>query len=325
MRYIHVMAAVIRDAQGRILIAKRPDDAHQGGLWEFPGGKLENGEDRFDGLRRELHEELGIRVTQARPLLDIHHDYPDKSVRLDVWLVTGFDGQAHGAEGQPVRWVSAAELDDYDFPAANAPIVQAAQLPEVYLITPDVPDEAELFAGLERAREMDVRLVQLRQTGLSTADYGDLAQRVLARFGGDFQWLLKGDEPPAWPGAGWHLTRRQLRQMWLGNCGPDASGNRSTARIDSPLLAASCHDAEELAMAAEIGVDFVTLSPVMPTATHPDAAPLGWELAQELIGTVNMPVYILGGVGPEMRDRAFESGAQGVAGIRRFWGEAVFS
>ena len=323
MRHIHVMAAVIRDTQGRILIAKRPDDVHQGGLWEFPGGKLEDGEARSDGLRRELHEELGITLTQARPLLDIRHDYPDKSVRLDVWLVTGFDGLAHGAEGQPVRWVSAAELDDYDFPAANAPIVQAAQLPEVYLITPDVSDEAELFAGLEQAREMGVRLVQLRQTALSATAYGDLVQRVLARFGDDFQWLMKGDEAPAWPGVGWHLTGKQLRQMWLQYAGPDASGNRNEGWIKRFLLAASCHDAEELAMAAELGVNFVTLSPVMPTATHPDAVPLGWERVQELIETVNMPVYLLGGIGPETRHRAFDIGAQGVAGIRRFWSEAA--
>src|SRR5690554_8155475 len=93
MRRIHVIAAVIRDDQNRILIAKRPDHVHQGGLWEFPGGKLEDSEQRFDGLVRELREELGIAVTHARPLLDIRHDYPDKSVRLDVWLVTGFDGQ----------------------------------------------------------------------------------------------------------------------------------------------------------------------------------------------------------------------------------------
>src|SRR5690606_21783037 len=93
MRRIHVIAAVIRDDQGCILIARRPDHVHQGGLWEFPGGKLEDGEQRFDGLVRELREELGITVTQARPLLDIRHDYTDKSVRLDVWLVTGFDGE----------------------------------------------------------------------------------------------------------------------------------------------------------------------------------------------------------------------------------------
>ena len=333
MRRIHVIAAVIRDVQGRILIAKRPDHVHLGGLWEFPGGKLENDEERFDGLARELREELGISVTEARPLLDIHHDYPDKSVRLDVSLVTGFEGEAHGAEGQPVRWVTASDLDEYEFPAANAPIVRAAQLPEMYLITPDVADEAELFAGLRRAREAGLRMVQLRQTGLDGQAYGALAERVVAEFGGDFLWVLKGDVAPAFAGVGWHLTSRQLRQMWEhGGPGlegrvpprsfgaPDKSGRDGTRpSIERGILAASCHNAEELAMAAEMGVDFVTLSPVLPTATHPDAQPLGWERASELIRTVNMPVYLLGGLGPQELTQAIEAGAQGVAAIRGLW------
>lgn len=352
MRRIHVIAAVIRDAQHRILIAKRPEHAHQGGLWEFPGGKLEDGEARLDGLARELHEELGIRVTEARPLLDIRHDYPDKSVRLDVWLVTGFEGQAHGAEGQPVRWVTAAELDEHEFPAANGPIVRAAQLPERYLVTPDMNDEQALFAGLQRAREAGIRLVQLRQTGLSGQAYQSLVGRVLGEFGSDFQWLVKGDEAPAWPGVGWHLTSRQLRAMWERRLAqPDAvnaegvgsagAGHRGGAPLPQDgleagqaavgaaprrddtaprLLAASCHDAEELAMAAELGVDFVTLSPVNPTPSHPDAACLGWERAGELIDSVNMPVYLLGGMSPADLSQAFEIGAQGIAGISQLWG-----
>ena len=319
MRRIHVIAAVIRDAQGRILIAKRPDRAHQGGLWEFPGGKLEAGESRFVGLVRELQEELGIRAAEARPLLDIRHDYPDKSVRLDVWLVTGFDGEAHGAEGQPVRWVAAAELNDYAFPAANAPIVQAAQLPETYLITPDMQDEAELFAGLARAREAGIRLVQLRQTGLDAETYDALAGRVMAEFGDAFQWMLKGDEPPVLPGVGWHLTSRQLREMWAAKSLCRDGTRHSQA---GQLLAASCHDAKELAMAAELGVDFVTLSPVQATASHPDASPLGWERTRELIDTVNMPVYLLGGMTAGELPEAFEAGAQGVAGIRGLWNPA---
>ena len=391
MRRIHVIAAVIRDVQDRILIAKRPDHVHQGGLWEFPGGKLEDDEPRFEGLARELREELGISVTDARPLLDIRHDYPDKSVRLDVWLVTGFDGEAHGAEGQPVRWVAANELDEYEFPAANGPIVRAAQLPERYLITPDVEDEAALFAGLQRAREAGVRLVQLRQTGMAADAYRALVERVLAAFGDDFQLMVKGDEPPGWPGGGWHLTSRQLRKAAerrtgrpadanhpgggaptvdaahcgsgplpvanrprvgvptadAAHCGSDplpvgnrpgggaptadaahsGSGPRPVGAATSPrlggsrrtLLAASCHNAEELAMAADLGVDFVTLSPVLPTATHPDAQPLGWERARDLIGGVNMPVYLLGGLRPEELPGAFEVGAQGIAAIRGLW------
>ena len=334
MRRIHVIAAVIRDDQGCILIARRPDHVHQGGLWEFPGGKLEDGEQRFDGLVRELREELGITVTHARPLLDIRHDYPDKSVRLDVWLVTGFDGEAHGAEGQPVRWVTAAGLDEYEFPAANAPVVRAAQLPECYLITPDMNDEQALFAGLQRAKDAGIRLVQLRQTQLSGSAYRGLVERVLERFGADFRWMLKGDEPPEWPGVGWHLTGRQLRKIWEERCAAEASfaagapllqgsspgvGAVPPPRRAASLFAASCHDAEELVMAAELGVDFVTLSPVLPTQSHPGAAHLGWERARELIDSVNMPVYLLGGLGPQELSQAFEAGAQGVAGIRQLW------
>ncbi|MEH6389715.1 MAG: Nudix family hydrolase [Pseudomonas profundi] len=307
MRRIHVMAAVICNDNREILIARRPKNAHQGGLWEFPGGKLEEGESRFDGLRRELREELGIEITEARPLLDIRHDYSDKSVRLDVWRVTAFTGKAHGAEGQPVRWVAPADLNEYSFPEANVPIVAAARLPELYLVTPDVANLDILLSGLESARRRGVRVVQLRQTQLAADEYQAWADAVVERFGTDFTFMLKGDVPPSIAGAGWHLTSSQLRMM--------AAAGRQRDGFDG-WLAASCHDAEELGLAARVGVDFVTLSPVLLTQTHPDAEPLGWDRAAELIAQVNMPVYLLGGLGLADLERAFEVGGQGVAGIR---------
>lgn len=125
MSEVHVAVGVVLDADRRILITRRADDAHQGGLWEFPGGKLEDGESVEKALRRELLEELGISVGSTRPLIEIRHDYGDKQVLLDVHLVGDFRGDARGLEGQPLRWVSAAELGDYAFPAANVPIVDA--------------------------------------------------------------------------------------------------------------------------------------------------------------------------------------------------------
>ena len=121
MKRIHVVAAVIRGADGRILIARRADDQHQGGLWEFPGGKVESGEAVQAALARELEEELGIRPSVARPLIQVQHDYPDKQVLLDVWEVSAFVGEPHGAEGQPLAWVGARQLLEYQFPAANRP------------------------------------------------------------------------------------------------------------------------------------------------------------------------------------------------------------
>jgi len=311
MRRIHVMAGVIVDLSGRILIARRPDSAHQGGLWEFPGGKLELGEERLEGLHRELQEELGIVVMDAHPLIDIRHDYADKSIRLDVWKVTRFSGEAHGAEGQPVRWVEPHDLTNYDFPAANRPIVNAARLPDHYLITPDI-DERSLFEGLERAKAKGIQLVQLRQTQLDDAAYQVLSQKVLERFGDDFQWLFKGSTPPRGANQGWQLTSAQLRTLWQAS-------QTEPLQLASWPLAASCHTAEELQMAIELGVDFVTVSPVAATASHPGSEPLGWEAAADLVRTATLPVYFLGGMMPEHLDKARACGSQGVAGISAFW------
>ena len=120
---LHVAVGVIVDDHGQLLIAKRAAHLHQGGLWEFPGGKVDEGETIQQALRRELDEELGIQVTAFSPLVEIHHDYPDRHVLLDVWRVDGFDGVPHGREGQPLRWVAPADLIASEFPEANRPII----------------------------------------------------------------------------------------------------------------------------------------------------------------------------------------------------------
>lgn len=122
---IHVAVGVIVNKQREILIALRPDHVHQGGLWEFPGGKVEPGEQVEQALARELREELDISVSGCRPLVEIAHDYPDKQVLLDVWWVDAFEGKPRGSEGQPVRWVAGEFLAEYAFPEANVPILKA--------------------------------------------------------------------------------------------------------------------------------------------------------------------------------------------------------
>lgn len=311
MKRVHVAAAVIRGDDDRVLIAKRAASQHQGGLWEFPGGKVEAGEQVRDALTRELHEELGIRVEAARPLIQVHHDYPDKQVLLDVWEVSAFSGEPHGAEGQPLAWASERELLDYEFPAANQPIVAAARLPDSYLITPDGLEPAELLRGVRAALAAGAKLIQLRAPNMFDPQYRDLAVDVQGLCAGKAQLMLKG--PLEWlgdfPAAGWHLTAEQLRKY--APHGRPFPGQR--------WLAASCHSAEELALAARMGVDFVTLSPLQATQTHPEAVPLGWDKAAELLRQCNIPAYLLGGVGPQDRERARQTGAQGVAGIRALW------
>ena len=311
MKRVHVAAAVIRGTDGKILIARRADSQHQGGLWEFPGGKVEAGESVEMALGRELQEELGITVESARPLIKVQHDYPDKQVLLDVWEVSSFTGQPHGAEGQPLAWVTQRELADYEFPAANEPIVAAARVPDQSLSTPDRLETPQLLRGLKKAVADGIKLVQLRAPNGYDPKYRDLAVDATGLCAGKAQLMLKG--PLEWlgdfPSAGWHLTAAQLRKY--------AAKGRPLSK--DRWLAASCHNAEELALAEQMDVDFVTLSPVLPTQTHPDAQPLGWEQVQQLIAGFSKPVFLLGGLGPDDRQQAWAIGAQGVAGIRAFW------
>jgi len=124
---IHVAVGVLTNASGRVLIARRGADLHQGGLWEFPGGKVEPGEDVRQALTRELLEELGIRVEASEPLLTVEHDYGDRRVALDTHQVSHWQGEPRGQEGQPLAWVLPSGLDDYEFPEANLAIVERLQ------------------------------------------------------------------------------------------------------------------------------------------------------------------------------------------------------
>ena len=314
MSYVHIVAAVVVNQAGEVLLALRPKDKHQGGLWEFPGGKVEPGEAALAALKRELYEELGICVTQARPLIQVRHCYPDKSVMLDVWRVDGFDGVAHGREGQMVEWVALEQLPLRRFPAANRAIVTAARLPECYLITPEPTRQDAFLQQLTQALELGVRLVQLRAKGLAEHDYRSLAvaaQALCHRY--KARVLL--NVTPQWAvevGAdGVHLSSQRLLALQARPVGYELSSGR--------WLAASCHNALELQHAVQIGVDFVVLSPVKPTRSHPGAEALGLAQMQALIADVPIPVYALGGMERSDLERVFIHGGQGIAAIRGLW------
>jgi 8-oxo-dGTP diphosphatase len=304
---LHVVAAAIFDAWGRVLVSKRPDHVHQGGLWEFPGGKLEAGEGVDVGLMRELHEELGITVQTARPLIRVRHDYPDKAILLDVWRVDEFDGEPSGREGQLIEWVAIGDLRDYRFPVANEPIIKAVQLPDRYLITPE-PGPGFL-AKLEQALARGISLVQLRAKALSSADYKALVPEVLSVCRAANARLLLNADP-------------QLAQE-LGADGVSLSSARLMALAERPvdleLVAASCHIQAEVEHACTLGLDFVAVSPVQETRSHPGAVVLGFDGLRALTELATVPVYALGGMSEADLDTAFRHGAQGIAAIGGLW------
>jgi 8-oxo-dGTP diphosphatase len=308
---LHVAVGAIFNAHGEVLLSKRSPHVHQGNLWEFPGGKLQPGEEARQALSRELGEELGIKVLQARPLLQVPHVYPDRAVLLDTWRVDGFAGTACGQEGQPLVWVHPEDLPAYSFPTANRPIITAVRLPSVYLITPEPTGDWSLFLRyLRRALDAGVRLVQLRAKQLSPKEYQQLSQKV-HRLCSEYGAIFLVNTLPAWAMAwgadGVHLTSKRLLSL-----------SQRPVPLDK-WVAASCHNEKQLCHAAKIGIDFVVLGPILATPSHPDAPPLGWERLQALIAPIPIPVYALGGVAPGHLERAWDCGAQGVAAIRAWW------
>lgn len=313
---MHVAVGVIYDIDGKILIAKRPDTAHQGGLWEFPGGKVDAGETIEQALVRELREELNINVLASEPLIQIRHHYPDKSVLLDVHRINHFSGAACGNEGQPIQWVGASQLCEFEFPAANRPIISAINLPNTFAITGPLIEEHDFIERVTEVLQSGVGILQLRIPGFSLPLRQPLLNMVVdlaARYKVQLQVNTSVDVfkqiQDLFPqiSAGLHLNRHEAVQL----------AKRPIA--DNLLMGVSCHNAQEIKHAQAIGADYLLLSPVKHTASHPGATPLGWAQFSRLVELANVPVYALGGVSDKDVREARANGAQGVASISAWW------
>ena len=324
---VHVAVAVILSASGEVCISLRHENAHQGGLWEFPGGKVESNEDVTCALAREVKEELGIDVIQSRPLITIEHSYVDKKVCLHVHKVTRFKGIAIGAEGQQVKWVNLSQLSEYAFPAANFAIIQALQLPDRYLITGNFFDLNDFDNKLTNALNKNIKLVQLRLKDGCVKDASQ-AQKIVEHASNlcqqkNVKLMLNLSEHNLSnvnlsdiSFSGFHVDSRTLRTL----SSLRAISSRASLSVDKEiLLSASCHNMQELMRAEQLKADFVVLSPVQKTASHPEVLPLGWKKFSEMVEKVSVPVYALGGVSESDMPISWSHGAQGVAAISAYW------
>lgn len=363
---VHVAVAVIVK-NNSVLIARRPSHVHQGDLWEFPGGKLEAGETIKQALSREIHEELGIEIIHSEPLISVLYHYEDKTVLLDSWKVSRFKGRTYasdsismGLEKQKVQWVEVDQLNQYSFPAANKPIINAIVLPETYLITPDTDNTEQFLTELERTIDSDRQsqqmsqqklqqklqqksLVQLRIGSLSgraleqlIAQACELAHHLTARITLNAGMLSRSELSAIACtkllrlADGLHLPAHYLSH---GLSGHGLSEHRQFEDLlaekalipwfreafPDKLLSASCHNQHEIEWANRHQLDFIVLSPVQTTRSHPDAAALGWEKFAQLAEYSQLPVYALGGLGLKDHVSAKISGAQGIAAISGFW------
>ena len=308
---IQVVAGILSDAHGRVLVAERERGTHLAGTWEFPGGKVEPGETAGAALRRELHEELGVVVGSIEPLISVPWRYPGKAIVLHAFRVHDFRGIPQGRQQQSIRWLSPDEAARVPMPPPDLPIVTALRLPTVYAITPDPADDPTAFLHrFERLLRTGVTFIQLRAKRLPMKDLRTVASRAgdLSRAAGA-TLLLNGNAELVRELAldGIHLPATDLLALDRRPLGRDR------------WVAASCHDEHELAHAAAIGVDFAVLGPVQPTASHPGATALGWSRLADLNAIAQFPVYALGGLKASHVSHARRFGLQGVAGVSAFW------
>ncbi len=310
---VEVAAAVMLRADGHeFLLAQRPEGKVYAGYWEFPGGKVEPGETVRQALIRELQEELGITVTACSPWLTRVFTYPHATVRLNFWRVTAWDGEigiTAPLEHSAVDWLPVGRPASVaPILPANDPILKALSLPTMMAITMAESEGTERqLERLEEALLGGLRLVQVRDKGWPTAQrlwFAEAVSRLVHSHGALV--VINDDEDIARRvGAdGLHLSAARLAGL--------------SERPDFAWVGASCHTAEEIARAGQLGLDYALLGPVLPTPTHPDTDGIGWAEFGRLLAGNTLPVFALGGMRPEMLPTAQDNGAHGIA-LMRGW------
>lgn len=309
---MRVVAAVLEDAEGRVLLAQRPAGKQHAGLWEFPGGKIEPGESGFEALRRELHEELGIDVASAARFMAVRRPRPFGELVLEAWRVSSWSGEPVAHEHSALTWRRPDDLSSLALCDADQPIGRAVAFPACYAITPEPdPNVDDFLARIERGLSRGVRMLQWRAHGLDRRRFREMAVELRRLTQIHEARLLLNADPAlavALGADGVHLTAARLMSL-----------NKALDCPSGFLVAASVHGEAELAQAAAVGVDFVLISPVRSTPSHPERQPIGWPGFCSLLDRYDLPAYALGGLGPQDVAEARRHGALGIAGISAFW------
>ncbi len=306
---VDAAVGVLRRADGQVLLAQRPVGKPWAGWWEFPGGKIEQGESALAALKRELHEELGIEVLSAYPWLTRSFDYPERQVNLHFFMVRDWKGEPQACEGQTLSWQYPDGLNVSPMLPANAPILNALCLPDIYAITNlQELGEAPFFDRLQAALDAGLGMIQVREKQLFGNAFTHFASKVItvAKPYSAKVFINSDVELAQTLGAdGVQINSHQLMQM--------------QAKPAGLICGASCHNQLELAKAKELGLDFVLLSPVLPTQSHPGTEALGWPTFSRYLHDYPLPVYALGGMQSRHLLTAWQHGAHGIAMQRAVW------
>ncbi len=300
---IPVVAAVLRDAHGRLLLAQRPEGKHLAGLWEFPGGKLEPDETPPQALKREIAEELGIEIHDAVPLLTLTHHYADRSVRLMLLEVEAWGGSPAGLEGQALRWVSLDQARELAMPSADRPIIKVMGLGGSLAVIPEPTafvSKDHFLAALESALRAGATFLRIKMPFLLEDQASKLADQC-ADVIKDFKakWILESSPDVAVSaGADGVVLSAEA-----------ANSFESRPLADDLLVAVDCRTGDDLAAAGRLDADFVVLGPTdsdIANTTAPD-----WARWSALIADSPVPVFLAAGSMPVDLGQIRKLGAYG--------------
>jgi 8-oxo-dGTP diphosphatase len=307
MKIIKAVVGVLRNESGKLLIAKRQNHQFMAGFWELPGGKIEGGETTEETIIRELNEELGIKVNALSLHQTMQHTYTDRLVELCIYNVDQYQNTPLGIEGQQIAWVSVQELHNYQLLPTMKAFIDSITLPNKYWITTSSNHQGEAWMKkFDEKITQGISLIQLRsKTTLDNHFIAELHNKCRQH---NTKLLINTIDKSFNETYcdGWHLTTNEMLNLKSRPC------------ADDKILGASTHDLNEALKAQELGADFVVISPVQATKTHPDTIPLGWDAAIKVVNKLNIPVYFLGGMGLNDLDRTLKIGAQGIAGVSAF-------
>lgn len=311
---IHVVAGVLRDTRGRILLARRTEGRDLAGAWEFPGGKVEPGESASKALQRELFEELGIEVGAIEPLISVPQRYATKSIVLDVYTVLSYTGKPKGREKQALAWSPLEKLVSYPMPPADKPVVAALIQPSVLAITPEFyGDKQHYLSCIKQQLSSGIRYIQLRCKSLAPKKLKELAIdiRTLCQEESGTLFINKDIALAKALDCPVHLKSTQLM---LPDIALQLAGHR---------FSAACHRIDDLQKAEVLGASYAVLGPVLKTNSHPGIGGIGWTAFATMRNEVSLPIFALGGLGLRDISEARQHGAQGIAGISQLWQEAL--
>ncbi len=305
---IEASVGIIFSQSCQLLMAKRPLSKTWSGYWEFPGGKIESGEAPLEALRRELQEEIGISVIDAKKWIVRRYTYEGYEVTLHFYKVTKWSGKIEAQEKQKLAWVSPDANNISPILPANDLIFKAISLPDMYAITNEYEYSGNFLKKVKKKLKNGLRLIQVREKAISKKAYIELTKEIIEMAGNfNAKVMINSDINLAYKlnADGIHLNSSLLHRL--------------SEKPKDLIVSASCHTAFDLEKAIKMDLSFVVLSPVQKTQSHPNATPIGWDDFGKITQNCSIPVYALGGMKNNDIKKAFNTGAVGIASQRAIW------